>query len=103
MAAALEALADLDAERRTAVLGPMAELGPDAEAEHRRMAELARPPGDPPGGGRHRPVRRPRGGRRRRWRARSPPWAILGPDDAVLVKGSRVAGLERLAQRLLEA
>jgi UDP-N-acetylmuramoyl-tripeptide--D-alanyl-D-alanine ligase len=26
----------------------------------------------------------------------------LGPTDAVLVKGSRVAGLERLAARLLE-
>ena len=41
MAAALEALADLGAERRTAVLGPMAELGDHAEAEHRRITERA--------------------------------------------------------------
>ncbi|NNE74476.1 MAG: UDP-N-acetylmuramoyl-tripeptide--D-alanyl-D-alanine ligase, partial [Acidimicrobiales bacterium] len=39
--AALRALADLPAERRVAVLGLMAELGDEHEAEHARMAELA--------------------------------------------------------------
>ncbi len=41
MLAALDALDDLTAERRTAVLGPMAELGAAADAEHRRVAERA--------------------------------------------------------------
>ena len=41
MLAALDALDDLTAERRTAVLGPMAELGTAADAEHRRVAERA--------------------------------------------------------------
>ena len=102
MAAALEALADLDAERRTAVLGPMAELGDHAEAEHRRITERASTLGirllavDTD--------------------AYGPTVAVvdgvdgavgelgdLGPEDAVLVKASRVAGLERLAERLLDA
>ena len=57
MAAALEALAELDAVRRTAVVGPMAELGHHAEAEHTPHGRAGRPIGDPPAGGGHRPVR----------------------------------------------
>ncbi len=102
MAAALEALAHLEAERRTAVVGPMAELGGHAVAEHQRIVELARRlgirllavdteeygPGAEVVAGVEGAVAA---------------LGALGPDDAVLVKASRVAGLERLAQRLLEA
>ena len=102
MAAALAALADLDAERRTAVLGPMAELGDQAEAEHRRITERASSLGirllavDTAAYGPTVEV------------VDGVDGAIgelgdLGPGDAVLVKASRVAGLERLAERLLDA
>lgn len=98
MLAALDALAHLDADRHTAVLGPMAELGAHAEAEHRRVADRARQLGvrliavdDPSYGGE---VVEGIGGA-------AAALGDLGPGDAVLVKGSRVAGLERLAERLL--
>ncbi len=95
--AALRALAALDAERRVAVLGVMAELGDGHDAAHQAVGELASAlglevisVGEPAYGGtdvadidaalaRLGPV---------------------GPGMAVLVKGSRVAGLERLAARL---
>jgi UDP-N-acetylmuramoyl-tripeptide--D-alanyl-D-alanine ligase len=99
MTAALEALAALPASRRLAVLGEMAELGARSAAEHRAMAALAHRLGvemvavgtDAYGVA---PVEGVEGA-----------VAALGPlrsDDAVLVKASRVAGLERLADRLLE-
>jgi UDP-N-acetylmuramoyl-tripeptide--D-alanyl-D-alanine ligase len=95
MAAALEALAALPASRRVAVVGVMAELD-DPAAAHRaiagRAAELGiellavgtdlygvEPCADPVG-------------------ALSP----LGPGDAVLVKASRVAALDRLAATLVD-
>ena len=103
MAAALQALDALDATKPVAVLGVMAELGTGSEDAHRAIGDLAEDLGieliavDAPGYG---------------------PAAIhvadidaahdllladgsLGADRAVLVKGSRVAGLERLAHRLL--
>lgn len=100
MAAALDALADLDADRRTAVVGPMAELGDHAEAEHRRITERAAELGirllavdtDEYGAG----VEVVDG-----IDGAAAALGDLGPDDAVLVKASRVAGLERLAQHLL--
>ena len=99
MEAALRALAHLDVARHHAVLGPMAELGdegPVAASPHRGGGRGAR------GSRRGRRHDRLRGGARRgpgrRRRMRSGP---LGPDDAVLVKGSRVAGLEVVAERLL--
>jgi len=102
-AAALRALAALDARRRVAVLGLMAELGDEAGQAHLEITELAGRLGievvavDAPAYG---------------------PGAVhvagidaalgeleraggLGPDDAVLVKASRVAGLEHLAAALL--
>lgn len=95
MAAALQSLAVLDADRRVAVLGVMAELGDRSEAEHRRVAELAESLGlelvavgtdayglDPVGGIDE-----------ARLLVDS-----LGEGDAVLLKGSRVAGLERILQ-----
>jgi UDP-N-acetylmuramoyl-tripeptide--D-alanyl-D-alanine ligase len=97
--AALRALARVPARRRLAVLGPMAELGPHAVVEHGRIVSLA-------------------AGLQVRVVAVGAPvyppdvehvpdidgaLAALGPvgdGDAVLVKGSRIAGLERLADRL---
>jgi UDP-N-acetylmuramoyl-tripeptide--D-alanyl-D-alanine ligase len=102
MRAALDALRGLNASRRIAVLGTMAELGPDQADHHREVAEYAFSVGidvvlsvnestygvellssiDDA--------------------VRACAALVLGPDDAVLIKGSRVAGLERLVQRLLE-
>jgi UDP-N-acetylmuramoyl-tripeptide--D-alanyl-D-alanine ligase len=95
--AALRSLAALPARRRIAVLGLMAELGTESDAEHRAVGRLARELGvevvgvgvaayggvtvddldDVPG-----------------------TLGDLGPDDAVLLKGSRVAGLDRLVATL---
>jgi len=98
VAPALRSLAALPATRRVAVLGIMAELGPDAPNLHRDVAELAQTLGitviavDAPDYG-VAPVQGIDGALN-----------ALGPlsdGDAVLVKGSRVAGLERLADKLL--
>jgi UDP-N-acetylmuramoyl-tripeptide--D-alanyl-D-alanine ligase len=98
MVAALEALAALPARRRVAVLGVMAELGPRSPEEHRAIAELADQLGfellavstDAYG-------RQSVAGIDQALAAIGP----LGRGDAVLVKASRVAGLETLAARLL--
>ncbi|HET8565083.1 MAG TPA: UDP-N-acetylmuramoyl-tripeptide--D-alanyl-D-alanine ligase [Solirubrobacterales bacterium] len=104
MRAALDHLASLDAERTVAVLGEMGELGPDSAAYHREVGEHARASGidfvigvgapardyDPdelvadPG------------------EAAELLAARLQPGDAVLVKGSRSAGLEAVAEQLPE-
>jgi UDP-N-acetylmuramoyl-tripeptide--D-alanyl-D-alanine ligase len=99
VAAALESLVALPAERRIAVLGVMAELGSTSDADHAEVGELAARLGvrlvgvDAPAYGGE--------------QVASVEEAMdllepLGPGDAVLVKGSRVAGLERLAELLLE-
>jgi UDP-N-acetylmuramoyl-tripeptide--D-alanyl-D-alanine ligase len=99
MAAALRALALLPARRRVAVVGIMAELGADAVIEHRRIATLADELGielvavDTADYGRVPVV-----GIDEAVEALGP----LGHGDAVLVKASRVGGLERLALRLLQ-
>jgi UDP-N-acetylmuramoyl-tripeptide--D-alanyl-D-alanine ligase len=102
MRAALDHLASLDAERSVAVLGEMGELGPDSPDYHREVGEHARAAGvdfvvgvglpardyDPdelvadPG------------------EAAELLAARLEPGDAVLVKGSRSAGLEVVAEQL---
>lgn len=101
MEAALRALAELPASRRTAVLGPMAELGATGRAEHRAVAELARGLGIEVLGFATADYGAPVVFTSCQEAARR--LAHLGPGDAVLVKGSRVAGLERLAELLLRA
>jgi UDP-N-acetylmuramoyl-tripeptide--D-alanyl-D-alanine ligase len=101
MAAALQSLADLPAQRRVAVLGIMAELGDRAVVEHRRIAELADHLGvelvaidtdlyGPAPIGLAESV------------AEMTEMGMLGHGTAVLVKGSRVAGMEDLARALVE-
>jgi UDP-N-acetylmuramoyl-tripeptide--D-alanyl-D-alanine ligase len=104
MRAALDHVASLEAERTVAVLGEMGELGPDSAAYHREMGEHARAAGidfvvgvglpardyDPdelvadPGEAAELLAQR------------------LEPGDAVLVKGSRSAGLETVAEQLVD-
>jgi UDP-N-acetylmuramoyl-tripeptide--D-alanyl-D-alanine ligase len=97
MAAALRALAALDATRRVAVLGVMAELGSSSDEEHRAVGALARELGievvavATPGYG---------GTVVADTAAAAAALGPLGPGDAVLLKGSRVAGLERVADLL---
>jgi UDP-N-acetylmuramoyl-tripeptide--D-alanyl-D-alanine ligase len=99
MEAALRALEHLDARRRIAVLGRMAELGTHSAEAHTRVAALADQFGvriiavDAPEYGA--PVVPD-------IEAAREALGELGEDDAVLVKGSRVAGLEKLAQSLLD-
>jgi UDP-N-acetylmuramoyl-tripeptide--D-alanyl-D-alanine ligase len=101
MEAALHALAALPARRRFAVVGVMAELGPSGPAEHRRIAGLAHDLGIE-----LIPVNAPEYGVADDTDtadavARVEVLGQLGDGDAVLVKGSRVAGLEALAAMLL--
>jgi UDP-N-acetylmuramoyl-tripeptide--D-alanyl-D-alanine ligase len=97
MAAALRALAELGATRRVAVLGMMAELGPTSEAEHRAVGDLARELGIEVVS-----VAAPAYGGTVVDDVAGADAALgeLGPGDAVLLKGSRVVGLERLADLL---
>ena len=94
--AALDALAAMDADRRIAVLGRMAEID-DPEAAHREVAAHALSLGlelvavGTPDYGTE-PFDDPVAAIGR-----------LGPHDAVLVKASRSAGLERVVTALLEA
>jgi UDP-N-acetylmuramoyl-tripeptide--D-alanyl-D-alanine ligase len=95
---ALHSLATLEAERRVAVLGEMAELGPRSDDRHREMGELAEELGievvtvacPAYGVGTDVPS------------AEAAVDAVgpLGSGDAVLVKASRSAGLERVADLL---
>ena len=95
--AALRGLAALPAERRTALLGLMAELGEVGPAEHARIGALAAELGirvicvaAPEYGG------EPAADAEDALAKLGP----VGPGDAVLVKGSRAAGLESVAGTL---
>lgn len=97
-AAALRALARLPARRRVAVLGPMAELGERSDADHRAVAALAGELGVDivaVGTAAYGVDAVPDGDAARAW------LGALAEGDAVLVKGSRVAGLEKLAEALV--
>jgi UDP-N-acetylmuramoyl-tripeptide--D-alanyl-D-alanine ligase len=100
--AALHALAALPAARRVAVLGIMAELGDQGPAAHEAVAALAGALGVEVVA-----VAAPAYGEAAHVThvpdldAALAAVGPLGRDDAVLVKGSRVAGLEALATRLL--
>ena len=98
-AAALRALAAAPVQRRIAVLGVMAELGDRHAAEHAAVAALAADLGIEVLA-----VAEDTYGTATVPHADAALAALepLGPDDAVLVKGSRVAGLETLAAALIE-
>ncbi|HEY7625916.1 MAG TPA: cyanophycin synthetase, partial [Ilumatobacteraceae bacterium] len=95
MRAAIDALLDLPAKRRVAILGVMAEIS-DADAEHQAIARYAL----------EREVELIAIGTDLYGVRASIDIEVdlltVGADDAVLVKGSRVAGLERLAALLLQ-
>jgi len=104
MRAALDHLASIEASRRIAVLGEMAELGPDAPAYHREIGAHARAEGVDLLIGIGEPAR-----------AYDPDQLVadpaeaaellaaqLEPGDTILVKGSRSAGLESVAETLAE-
>jgi UDP-N-acetylmuramoyl-tripeptide--D-alanyl-D-alanine ligase len=97
MAAALRALAVLPARRRTAVVGTMAELGPSGPSEHRAISALADDLGIELIVVGTTDYGRPAvAGIEGALAALLP----LDGDDAVLVKASRVVGLERLVSLL---
>jgi UDP-N-acetylmuramoyl-tripeptide--D-alanyl-D-alanine ligase len=102
MRAALDHLATLGADRSVAVLGEMGELGPDSSRYHREVGEHARAAGIDFVIGVGLPAR-----------DYDPDELVADPDeaaellaarleprDAVLIKGSRSAGLETVAEQL---
>jgi UDP-N-acetylmuramoyl-tripeptide--D-alanyl-D-alanine ligase len=104
MRAALDHLASIEGARRIAVLGEMAELGPGAAAYHREVGAHARGEGIDLLIGVGEPAREydpdelvgdPA-------EAAELLAAQLEPGDAILVKGSRSAGLEVVAETLAE-
>lgn len=104
MRAALDHLASLGAERSVAVLGEMGELGPDSAAYHREVGEHARAAGVDLVVGVGAPARDydPDELVADPGEAAELLAARLEPGDAVLVKGSRSAGLEAVAEQLPE-
>ena len=105
MRAALDHLASLKAGgRRLAVLGEMRELGPEAAAYHREIGEYARSQGVEHliGVGELGAEYEPDEHVPDADAAADALAAALGPGDAVLVKGSRAVGLERVAEKLAE-
>jgi len=104
MRAALDHLATLGAPRTLAVLGEMGELGADTPAYHREVGEFARASGVDLVIGVGEPARDydpdelvADPGEAAEWLA-----AQLEAGDAVLIKGSRSAGLETVAEALPE-
>jgi UDP-N-acetylmuramoyl-tripeptide--D-alanyl-D-alanine ligase len=115
MRAALAALSTLSGTRRIAVLGAMAELGPDAAAEHERLGRDAAAAGidlvmavgaDAVGIADGASAAGRRAGEESvhvpdRAAAHELLGTLLRPGDVVLVKASRSYGLELLAADLL--
>jgi UDP-N-acetylmuramoyl-tripeptide--D-alanyl-D-alanine ligase len=104
MRAALDHLATLGAARAVAVLGEMGELGPESAAFHRGVGEHARGAGIDLVIGVGAPARDydPDELVADPAEAAELLAARLEPGDAVLVKGSRSAGLEAVAEQLSE-
>jgi UDP-N-acetylmuramoyl-tripeptide--D-alanyl-D-alanine ligase len=104
MRAALDHLATLEAPRTIAVLGEMGELGPGSAAFHREVGEAARAAGVDLVIGVGEPARDygPDELVADPGEAAELLDAHLTPGDAVLVKGSRSAGLEAVAEALAE-
>jgi UDP-N-acetylmuramoyl-tripeptide--D-alanyl-D-alanine ligase len=104
MRAALDHLATLGAPRTVAVLGEMGELGPGAAGFHREVGEHARAEGVDLLLGVGLPARdyAPDELVADPGEAAELLAARLQPGDAVLVKGSRSAGLEEVAETLME-
>jgi UDP-N-acetylmuramoyl-tripeptide--D-alanyl-D-alanine ligase len=104
MRAALDHLASLGGARRIAVLGEMAELGPEAPAYHREVGAHARAEGVDMLIGVGEPARDydPDELVADPAEAAELLAAQLEPGDAILVKGSRSAGLEGVAEALAE-
>jgi UDP-N-acetylmuramoyl-tripeptide--D-alanyl-D-alanine ligase len=104
MRAALDHLATLQAPRTIAVLGEMGELGPGSAAFHREVGEAARAAGVDLVIGVGEPARDygPDELVADPGEAAELLDAHLTPGDAVLVKGSRSAGLEAVAEALAE-
>jgi UDP-N-acetylmuramoyl-tripeptide--D-alanyl-D-alanine ligase len=103
MSAALEHLASLDAPgRHTAVLGEMAELGPDGPGYHREVGAQARLLGVGPivGVGELAREYAPDAWAPDAQAAIPVCEAMIEPGDAVLVKGSRSVGLELVSDEL---
>jgi UDP-N-acetylmuramoyl-tripeptide--D-alanyl-D-alanine ligase len=103
MRAALDHLASLEAPRAVAVLGEMGELGPDAALYHREVGDHARSAGIDFVIGVGLPARdyAPDELVADPGEAAELLAARLEPGDAVLVKGSRSAGLEAVAEQLV--
>ncbi|HUZ44668.1 MAG TPA: UDP-N-acetylmuramoyl-tripeptide--D-alanyl-D-alanine ligase [Acidimicrobiales bacterium] len=102
MEAALRSARRLEGRRHFAVLGVMAELGFERAAEHRRIGQLATSLGFhviPVDTAEYGPA--PVKGWEAALDALGALSPALGAGDVLLVKGSRVAGLERLADALL--
>jgi UDP-N-acetylmuramoyl-tripeptide--D-alanyl-D-alanine ligase len=104
MRAALDHLATLEAPRRIAVLGEMGELGGGAAGYHREIGEHARAAGVDLLIGVGEPAREygPDELVADPGEAAELLSALLEPGDAILVKGSRSAGLEAVAAQLVE-
>jgi UDP-N-acetylmuramoyl-tripeptide--D-alanyl-D-alanine ligase len=102
MRAALDHLATIEGTRRIAVLGEMAELGPGAPAFHREVGGHARAAGVDTLIGVGEPAREYEPDELVADAAEAAELlaAQLEPGDAVLVKGSRSAGLEAVADLL---
>jgi len=99
--AAFEALRAVPAERRIAVLGPMLELGATSAEEHHGLGSKAKQMGI-----RLIAVGAPEYGAAEAVDSVDEAVVLIGDlaaGDAVLVKASRAAGLERLAARLTKA
>jgi UDP-N-acetylmuramoyl-tripeptide--D-alanyl-D-alanine ligase len=104
MRAALSHLASLEGERRIAVLGEMAELGPGAAGYHREIGESARAGGIDLLIGVGEPARDYGPDELLGTPEEAAEWlaAQAEPGDTILVKGSRSAGLEAVAETLGE-